>query len=78
MDIKDVNITIPIICIDDDWCIELNCCGVNGQDTNGRDEVWCYFHDTLLCTFTDLNKFLIWFKLTTKKNFNEEQNKKNY
>src|ERR1035437_1792528 len=39
-----------ILWLDDDWSVSLDCSHVNGQDTNGRDEVWCYFNDTLLCT----------------------------
>lgn len=79
MDIKEIQIRLPMTWLDDEWSVDLHCHYLNAQDTGGRDEIWCYFHDVLLCTFTDLEKFLTWFQLTTEKTYNEakEQQKKN-
>jgi 5'-nucleotidase len=62
---KNIQINIPIIWLDDKYSINLECSYVNEQDTNGKDEIWCYFNNCLLCRFNDLDKFDKWFHLTT-------------
>lgn len=46
----DIKNNIPLIWIDDNYSIDLEFSPTQGQDTNGRYEIWVYYNNSLLIT----------------------------
>jgi len=44
---------------------ELECRHVNSEYINNRDEIWCYYNNNLIVTFSDMRLFKQWLFLTT-------------
>lgn len=57
--------SIPIEWIDDEYSVDLEFSHVNGQDTNGRDELWVYYNNARICVLTHLHQLQnLYFSLT--------------
>ena len=46
--IKDKLVTVPLLWIDDNYSIDIEWYELQDQDTNGRLEVWVYFHGAVI------------------------------
>lgn len=44
---------------------ELECRHVNCEYINNCDEIWCYYNNNLIATFSNMDSFKEWLVLTT-------------